>query len=321
MLMTEMLDTTIMSWSNALANAGQAKLTRSRYESAVRAFVAWFEKHNNEPFTPGRLTPIDLTAYRNQLQTEAAASTVNVHLCALRSFCAWLTEHGRVPTDPSARIKAVGTPAPLAPKSLTAPQINALLREAQQTRHAARDYAIVQMLVQTGLRIGECVALRLADVQMSERQGQVTVRAGKGNKFRVVPLNASARRALLEYLAMLWSVSVDWPMVLAAWRIHPATTPLWHSQKGNRLSVRAMSGMVEQIVTLCVQRGLVPKETSAHTLRHTFATAYLKDYPNDLVGLAALLGHESLETTRIYVQPTAADLAQRVEKTRLNAYA
>ena len=319
--MTEVLDTTIASWSSALADAGHAKLTRNRYTSAVRAFAAWFEKQNNEPFTPGRLTPIDLTAYRNALQLEAAASTVNVHLCALRSFCGWLAEHGHVSSDPALRLKAVGTQSPLAPKSLSASQVNALLREAQQTRHAARDYAIVQMLVQTGLRIGECVALRLADVQISERQGQVTVRAGKGNKFRVVPLNASARRALLEYLAVRWRVPADWPLVLAAWRTYPATLPLWHSQKGNRLSVRAMSGMVEQLVDLCVQRKLVPKDTSAHTLRHTFATAYLKDYPGDLVGLAALLGHTSLETTRIYVQPTAADLAQRVEQTRLNAYA
>ena len=312
--------TIISSWNQELITTGSSTPTCRSYVSAVRAFVAWFEKHNNESFTPSRITPIDLTAYRNELQTEAAASTVNVHLCALRSFCAWLTERGYVSSNPSLRLKAVGSQSPLAPKSLSAPQVNALLREAQQTRHAARDYAIVQVLVQTGLRIGECVALRLADVQMSERQGQVTVRAGKGNKFRVVPLNASARRALLEYLAERWSVSVDWPLVLAAWRSHPATTPLWHSQKGNRLSVRAMSGMVEQLVDVCVQRGLVPKEISAHTLRHTFATAYLKDYPGDLVGLAALLGHSTLETTRIYVQPTADDLAQRVEKTRLNAY-
>ena len=64
----------------------------------------------------------------------------------------------------------------------------------------------------------------------------------------------------------------------------------------------------------------MPQEITPHTLRHTFATRYLKDHPGDLVGLAALLGHSSLETTRISVQPTAHDLAQRVEQTRLNAY-
>jgi site-specific recombinase XerD len=317
---TETVDSLIIEWGKALANSGQSKLTCSRYESAVRAFVAWFATQNNEPFNPSRLTPIDLSGYRNALQQNAAASTVNVHLCALRSFCVWLVEHGKIATNPCLRLKAVGMQAPLAPKALTAPQVNALLREAQWTRHALRDYAIMQVLVQTGIRISECVALRLADVQMSERQGQITVRAGKGNKVRVVPLNASARRALLEYLAARWSVAAEWKSVLTAWTSQPVTTPLWRSQKGNRLSVRAMSGVVEQLVELCVRRKLVPEDTSAHTLRHTFATNYLKDYPGDLVGLAALLGHSSLETTRIYVQPSADDLAQRVESTRLNAY-
>lgn len=60
--------------------------------------------------------------------------------------------------------------------------------------------------------------------------------------------------------------------------------------------------------------------TSAHTLRHTFATHYLKTHPGDLVGLASLLGHSSLNTTRLYVQPTAEELAQKVEDLSLNAY-
>ena len=67
-------------------------------------------------------------------------------------------------------------------------------------------------------------------------------------------------------------------------------------------------------------RGLVPTATSAHTLRHTFARNYLAEHPGDLVGLAALLGHTSLETTRIYSQPTIEQLATRVEQLRQNAY-
>lgn len=310
----------IASWIADLAEAGQSRLTCSRYASAVRRFAAWFAVSNNEPFHPELLTPIDLTGYRNALHQDAAPSTVNVHLCALRSFCDWLVERGSLSTNPSKRLKSVGVQAPLAPKALTASQVNALLRQAQRTRHSLRDYAIVQILVQTGIRIGECVVLRLADVQMSERQGTIIVRAGKGNKSRTVPLNASARRALLDYLAECWHISAEWSLVLNVWSNQPPQTPLWSSQKGNRLSVRAMSGMVGQLVSAGLGRNLIPAGTSAHTLRHTFATNYLKDHPGDLVGLAALLGHSRLETTRIYVQPSAADLAQRVEQTRLNAY-
>jgi integrase/recombinase XerC len=65
---------------------------------------------------------------------------------------------------------------------------------------------------------------------------------------------------------------------------------------------------------------LVPEETSAHTLRHTFARSYLALYPGDVVGLATLLGHSSLDTTRLYSQPEASQLATRVERLEINAY-
>jgi site-specific recombinase XerD len=310
----------VTAWAAALSDTGRALLTRRRYVQAVQAFLVWFKEQNHETFAPARLTAIDLTGYAQHLQRSAASSTVNVHICALRAFCLWLTERGDLDLNPALRLKATGNSEPLAPKSLKPPQVNALLRAAQQTRHAARDYAILQMLVQTGLRIGECTALRLGDIQISERQGQVIIRTGKGNKRRVVPLNASVRQGLADYLAPLWKVEASVKAVALAWPQQPSLDPLWRSQKGGSLSSRAISEVIEALVASCAQRSLVPSDTTPHTLRHTFATNYLKDHPGDLVGLAALLGHSSLETTRIYVQPSAEDLAQRVEATRLNAY-
>lgn len=83
-------------------------------------------------------------------------------------------------------------------------------------------------------------------------------------------------------------------------------------QPEGALSTRNISEMVEGLVADCASRGLVPAETTPHTLRHTFATDYLKDHPGDLVGLAALLGHSSLETTRIeIVRASVANTAGR----------
>ena len=82
-----------------------------------------------------------------------------------------------------------------------------------------------------------------------------------------------------------------------------------------------MRRVIDCLVRDCSARGLLPPDASAHTLRHTFATFYLRDNPGDLVGLATLLGHSSLDTTRIYGQPTAEMLAARVERLSLNAYA
>jgi integrase/recombinase XerC len=79
-----------------------------------------------------------------------------------------------------------------------------------------------------------------------------------------------------------------------------------------------MGQMIADLVQ--ASRGKVPEETSAHTLRHTFARQYLGQYPGDLVGLATLLGHSSLDTTRLYSQPTGMQLGARVEKLNINAY-
>lgn len=280
----------IAEWAAALLESGSAAPTQRRYLSAARAFSAWFEQQNHEPFIPQRLTPIDLAGYIQLLQRESATSTVNVHVCALRSLCAWLVELGQLERNPAQRLKAVGTTRPLAPKALRPTQVNALLRAAQQTRHAARDYALLQLMIQTGLRISECAALRLGDVQLSERQGQLVVRAGKGNKSRTVPLNASARQALADYLGLRWGVEPAVKRVAAAWPQRPLSEPLWSSQKGGPLSTRSISELVEGLVADCAARSLVPPETTPHMLRHTFATNYLKDHPGDLVGLAALLG-------------------------------
>jgi site-specific recombinase XerD len=77
-----------------------------------------------------------------------------------------------------------------------------------------------------------------------------------------------------------------------------------------------MRQMLDSVVRDAAARGLVPADTSAHTLRHTFARNYLAENPGDVVGLAALLGHTSLDTTRIYSQPTVEQLTKRVEQLR-----
>jgi len=98
------------------------------------------------------------------------------------------------------------------------------------------------------------------------------------------------------------------------------SAPLWQSQKKGILTTSAMRQMIDVLVRDAAARGLVPAQTSAHTLRHTFARNYMAEHPGDIVGLASLLGHTSLDTTRIYSQPTSKQLSTRVEQLPQNAY-
>lgn len=216
-------------------------------------------------------------------------------------------------------------------EGLTGPQVNALLRQAQASGEPERNYAILQVLLQTGIRLSECSSLRFGDITFGERSGMLLVRAGKGNKARSVPLNASVREALAIYVAprlglrdqeeeklslktLMKVVAAKWPKSGTP----QALEPLWLSRKGGALTSSAVGQMMAELVKATGK--LVPQETSVHSLRHTFARSYVSIYPGDVVGLATLLGHSSLDTTRLYCQPAASQLAARVERLPLNAY-
>jgi site-specific recombinase XerD len=233
-----------------------------------------------------------------------------------------MTEQGFLSIDPAAYVKLVGGEGSSTRTGLKSVQVNALLRQAQESRDPARNYAIVQVLLQTGLRLSECAALTFEDITFGERRGTLLVRAGKGNKARSVPLNASAREALAACVAprlkidkpTLKAVASEWPKP----KSREAHEPIFLSQKGGALTTSATGQMIAELVKTAGE--LVPQETSAHTLRHTFARCYLAQYPGDVVGLATLLGHSSLDTTRLYSEPSVEQLASRVEQLNINAY-
>ncbi len=199
----------------------------------MRRFLRWYQAQEQRPLQIDHLTPIVLVGYRNALQQTEATSTVNTHVCALRAFATWLVRHGYLATNPAARFKLVGRQAAPTPQALTSTEVNALLRAATHSRHPARDAAIIQVLLQTGMRIGECAALMWEDISFGEKRGTVTIRAGKGNKARSVPLNASARQALAEYAAPIFGVVPTLKAIAGVWPAsHAGAVPssLWLSQ-------------------------------------------------------------------------------------------
>jgi site-specific recombinase XerD len=319
------IDALLELWLADLRANDLAPGTVRRYKSAIKSFLAWYDKVEQRRLTLEQLSPITLIGYRNFLQRtqQRATSTVNGHISALRAWCAWLTEERYLETNPAKRIKLVGRQEASSREGLSSNQVNALLRQVQSSRDAVRNYAIVQVLLQTGMRLDECSQLTSADIEFGERSGRATIRSGKGNKARSVPLNASARAALAEYLAPRFGCKPTVKAVAAAWPRPPSqeqSAPLWRSQKGGTLTTSAMRQMLDIVVRGTATRGLVPANTSAHTLRHTFARNYLAENPGDVVGLASLLGHTSLDTTRLYSQPTLEQLTTRVELLNQNAY-
>lgn len=316
--------TLLVPWQRYLQEHDHSAGTIKKYIQAVSNFLGWYEEEEHAPLQLTALTPIALIGYRNELQHEQhkSISTINLRISALRAWCGWLIDQGYLTIDPSARVKLVNGQTGSKREGLSNPQVNALLRQAQTSRDAARNYAIIQTLLQTGIRLSECSTLTFGDVTFGERGGMLLVRAGKGNKVRSVPLNSSARDAFATYVAprleiekpSIKAVATKWPKLASP----HAFDALWESQKGGALTTSAMGQMIADLVKAA--GSLVPEEMSVHTLRHTFARNYLTQYPGDLVGLAALLGHSSLDTTKLYTQPSIHQLAKKVEQLHINAY-
>ena len=299
------------SFETWLQAQDKAESTIRGYTTALEQFATWFHQTNGKPLTPTALTPLDVKAWRSHLRTvrKLAASTINLKLAAVRSYTAWAQAAGKIQEDPANGIKMLKR-KPTPPRWLTRSEQFALLRAAQEATQlgylkaqghlvqpsaiwSRRDAAILVLLLSTGLRLSEAEALCLSDIEINERSGSVHVRQGKGRKERNVPLNHDVRIALQTWLEV---------------RPDEDTDAIFLSQKGGRLSSRAIARVIKKIAARADL-----DDVSPHTLRHSFAKN-LVDADVGLEKVATLLGHESLETTRIYTQPSEADLQAATEK-------
>ena len=275
-----------------LRSHDRSERTVKSYFSDLKLFAGWFYETSREELTPKSITPIDLSEYKRYLLEDKGfkPATVNRRLASISAFCKWAQEQGLADGNPCDEISIVPE-VRTAPKSLGKRDQYALIRAVQKANRP-RDEALIMLMLHTGLRVGEVSNLRIGDISISPRKGEVIVRGGKGEKFRTVPLNSNLRKALNAYLSMRPSVNHDY---------------LFVGQKGDRLR----SPGIYYLVKKYAYEARI-EQISPHTLRHTFGKN-LVDAGVSLDRVATLLGHSSLDTTCIYTAPSQADLQNAVE--------
>ncbi len=233
------------------------------------------------------------TSYGNQARTRARK------VSALRSFYRYLCDKQHYfEENPTVSLDTPKARKSL-PKFLTLKESLTLLQSIDGP-FKERDYCILTLFLNCGLRVSELVGINLSDLSRDDERLRVL---GKGNKERFVYLNAACLEAIEAYLPHRLPPSPS------------AGDALFISKQHNRISVQTVKWLVGKHLK---QAGLSQKHCSAHKLRHTAATLM---YQNgvDVRTLKEVLGHENLDTTMIYTHVVDDNLRDAAEKNPLSA--
>ena len=220
-------------------------------------------------------------------------------LSAIKAFYKYLTQKkGILENNPAANIESPKKRKSL-PKHLTLDESIDLLdavRNDEMSKTRVRDYAIITLFLNTGMRLSELVGISFPDIDRELRSLRVI---GKGNKERIIYLNDACRAALSEYIPVR--------------QVQPAKnkgeSALFLSSQGNRISIKTVQWLVGKYLGAA---GLEYKHFSTHKLRHTAATLMYQSGQVDVRVLKEILGHEQLNTTQIYTHVSDAGMEEAV---------
>lgn len=224
---------------------------------------------------------------------------------SLKSFFNYLTFKAKlIYTNPATELETPKIIKRL-PRYLNVEESKQLLQSIDG-QFSERDYAIITIFLNCGLRLSELVGINLNNIKDNNINGGKSLTViGKGNKERSVPLNNACVKALEAYM-----------------RVRPADglkdrNALFISSRKQRISKESVQKIVKKYIRAA---GLDPERYSTHKLRHTAATLMYKYGHVDIRALQELLGHESISTTQIYTHLDSNQLRNAVESNPLADY-
>ena len=307
---------------------GQSQLTISEYALDIKMFLRFIKLMRQDMSVSADLNDIDLRdvdlEFIREISTSdvfeflsylasdrplnpdssapdhgVSASTRARKLSAIKSFYKYLTVRTKqLQENPVADLEYPKLRKSL-PKYLTLDQSSSLLK-AVSGPNEKRDYAILMLFLNCGIRRSELVGLNLSDVY----DDRIRV-VGKGNKERIVYFGAACRKAIDAYLPERNKVELS------------DNKALFGSRDKNRISVTAVHRLVKKAL---MQAGLDSTQFSAHKLRHTAATLLYRSGGADMLALKEILGHEHVSTTEIYTHISDESLKKAAKSSPLATF-
>jgi site-specific recombinase XerD len=281
------------SWELALRAERKSPETVKAYGDGVRAYLRWCADND----LPAVIDRRQVAGFIDGLLSAGAKpSTARSRQLGVRRYAAWLLEEDELDDNPLVGVKSVKLDDEVI-EPLTDDQLRALLKAcAGKDMRDRRDEAIVRLMVETGARAGEVVAMEIPDLDLLA--GTAIVRRGKGGKGRVVPVGPQTARAIDRYVRLRRGHRL-------------AETPaLWLGDRGKAFTYDALHKTLRWRADMAGVTGFHP-----HRLRHTAAHRWLSAGGSE-GGLMAVAGWTRpdmlLRYTRAQASARAADEARRL---------
>ena len=249
----------------------------------LREYVLYLMKrtrYDGHPFTPAKIELL-------------SSATIHGHVRTLRAFFNWLVREGLAQNNAAKDLKPPKVIRKVV-STLSDEEIGAILNAFSTSPSDAKNQTLFMLLLDTGLRIGELVNLKMDDVHMDEGYLKVV---GKGKKERIVPIGNNAQKALQRYLFRFRPKPIN-PVINNVF-LSASSKPLTEN------SIKLMFTRLAKRSGVC--------RLHAHLCRHTFATRFLIN-GGDVFSLQQILGHSTLEMVRHYVNLASSHITIQHQK-------
>lgn len=282
----------VEQFSQSMTESGKSENTIATYVRNAELFIDWLEGIIGESFN-GKITGMDIAEYTKYLTDtkKQSLNSIKAKLTALQKFAEYLTNAGYMQHIKVQQKKGIVEPDV---EVLEKNELYKYLRYTINTENLL-NIAIVQLILNTGIRESELCNLEISDIEISDRKGSITIRSGKGNKYREIPLNKEARNALANYINN-------------ARPTDSGSNKVFIGQRG-ALTRNAVYKIVNKLGVKALGKNVYP-----HMLRHQCFTAMAKNPDIDLKTISSIAGHSSTELTmRYYVNSSKQEQIDAVD--------
>ena len=275
---------------------GLANNTLEAYRRDLNLFAAWL--HQTQSRGIQSTEEQDLREYFAAKHDSTKATSANRRLTVFKRYFRWCLRERFTLVDPTLKLLAAKQPMRV-PKTLTEADVEQLLAAPDvATPLGLRDRAMLELMYASGLRVSECVSLKVHNVSLTEH---VLRTFGKGSKERIVPFGEHAAHWITKYLKDAR------PEILKK----QLSDDLFVTARGSKVGEAMTRVAFWQTIKKHAMQVGITKPLSPHTLRHAFAT-HLLNHGADLRAVQMLLGHADISTTTIYTHVARERLKKTV---------